>query len=467
MDRPFPAYKGDAPYIFVSYSHKDGSSVYSELTWINAQDVNIWYDEGIEAGTEWREELAAAIKNAGLFLYFVTPASVQSENCRKEVSFAVDQKIPIIAVHLVPTRLPDGLNLTLSDRQAVLKHEIPEREYREKLLSRISSYLEKPLIQATSAKTEAYAEKLADPPLLEAPSAKTSFEIDRIEHLDPPRRSFGKSLIFVLTMGALGAATSIFPLKYIFEINAYYLQPSEMIDTRSMALSLAKRKTPEIQSLWKGLDRQTREAITNYVEGNANARPLVFIEHLLRKNINSLIGSDVFLLGPSDPLWRYDIEQQYLQYTSEKEKTNRAVLDLMFEDELQRWTGPPDLQDDLQRWDMYLKNEPLAITLLGVAMTALLLWSAYMYTLGSICVTFKNIRDVDRIFEYLVSEMGFKPPERENEALVFKATLTSILLYSVLKLRVTIDGNRVLLTAPAPIIRRISKRLQALSQGMA
>ena len=42
MDRPFPAYNGDEPYIFVSYSHKDNRSVYPELAWLKEQGINIW-----------------------------------------------------------------------------------------------------------------------------------------------------------------------------------------------------------------------------------------------------------------------------------------------------------------------------------------------------------------------------------------------------------------------------------------
>ena len=148
MDRPFPAYKGDEPYIFVSYSHKDSDAVFPEITRLNDQGVNIWYDEGIEAGAEWREEIGKAIKKASLFLYFVSPESAQSENCRKEVSFADKEHIPIVAIYLKSTALPEGLDLTLSDRQAILKFEIPQQEYHQKLQSRISTYLNQEISQS-------------------------------------------------------------------------------------------------------------------------------------------------------------------------------------------------------------------------------------------------------------------------------------------------------------------------------
>jgi hypothetical protein len=122
MDRPFPAYKGDEPYIFVSYSHSNESAVFPELVWLKEGGFNVWYDEGIEGGTEWREELGQAILRAELFLYFVTPDSVQSENCRKELNLAIDEHIPTLAVHIKQTELPAGLKLTLSDRQAIQKY---------------------------------------------------------------------------------------------------------------------------------------------------------------------------------------------------------------------------------------------------------------------------------------------------------------------------------------------------------
>ena len=54
MERPFPAYQGDAPYIFVSYAHDDAALVYPEITRLKEQGFNVWYDEGISPGATWR-----------------------------------------------------------------------------------------------------------------------------------------------------------------------------------------------------------------------------------------------------------------------------------------------------------------------------------------------------------------------------------------------------------------------------
>jgi len=149
MDRPFAAYTGDKPYVFVSYAHKDSAAVFPEISKLRDQGFNIWYDEGIDGGTEWSEALAGAIKRSKLFLFFVSPNSVQSQNCRNEINFAVERGLPVLTVYLKETDLTDGLSLTLSARQAILKYEMPRSEYWEKLVSRIASYLEQQPIQLT------------------------------------------------------------------------------------------------------------------------------------------------------------------------------------------------------------------------------------------------------------------------------------------------------------------------------
>lgn len=141
MDRPFAAYSGEEPYIFVSYAHNDASAVFPELTSIKEHGFNIWYDEGIDPGTEWRQEIADAIEGCELFIYFITPNSVESDNCRKEVAFAQEEGRHVLAIHLEQTELPGALRLALSDRQAILKHETSADEYAARLIDGIRKYL--------------------------------------------------------------------------------------------------------------------------------------------------------------------------------------------------------------------------------------------------------------------------------------------------------------------------------------
>lgn len=124
--RPFPAYEGADPFVFVSYAHRDAPSVYALLEDVRERGINVWYDEGIEPGSNWRDELAAAIDNCSSFVFFVSKASIASRNCLKEVNFALARNKRIVLVHLEPVELPAGLEMSLGDEQGIaVEHHEP------------------------------------------------------------------------------------------------------------------------------------------------------------------------------------------------------------------------------------------------------------------------------------------------------------------------------------------------------
>jgi TolB-like protein len=67
-------------------------------------------------------------------LFFVSPRSVVSEHCRRELNFAQEEGREVIAVHLEPTEMPAGLRLGLNNRQAILKYKLDEDEFHKRLM---------------------------------------------------------------------------------------------------------------------------------------------------------------------------------------------------------------------------------------------------------------------------------------------------------------------------------------------
>ena len=133
MERPFPAYEGTEPFIFVCYAHEDAALVYPEIARLHEAGFPVWYDEGISPGSEWSAALAEQIQRCAVFLYFVTPRSVEREHCRREISFALDENKLILPVHLEHSNVPPALKLSLSHRQAILRDENPVKTYHHKL----------------------------------------------------------------------------------------------------------------------------------------------------------------------------------------------------------------------------------------------------------------------------------------------------------------------------------------------
>ncbi len=139
MRTSFSAYKGDEPYIFVSYAHADDKLVAPELERLHQYDYLVWYDEGISGGSRWTEDIAQRLRGASLVLYYVTPNSAASENCANEIDYALDNQRPVLAVQLKPTELSEGQKLALGGRQMLMRHELPEKEYLYKLVEAIAA----------------------------------------------------------------------------------------------------------------------------------------------------------------------------------------------------------------------------------------------------------------------------------------------------------------------------------------
>ena len=66
LEKPFDAYEGDEPYIFISYAHKDRRLVFPEIKKFHNKGYPIWYDDGITPGQEWDDEIAVALINCSL-----------------------------------------------------------------------------------------------------------------------------------------------------------------------------------------------------------------------------------------------------------------------------------------------------------------------------------------------------------------------------------------------------------------
>ena len=112
--------------------------VYPAIKALHDSGVRIWFDGGIDPGNEWAEDISKALEKAHIFLVFITPAAVESNNVRDEIGLALSEKKTFVAVHLQETQLPGSLKLRMSRLQAILKYNMTEENFRKKLLSCLS-----------------------------------------------------------------------------------------------------------------------------------------------------------------------------------------------------------------------------------------------------------------------------------------------------------------------------------------
>ncbi len=114
-------YNGNEPYIFVSYAHSDSKKVLPIIEYLQQAGVRIWYDDGIEAGSEWPQYIAENLEKASCVLVFMSPNAANSHNCRNEINLASELKKEFLVVHLVDFELALGLRLQLNSNQAIFR----------------------------------------------------------------------------------------------------------------------------------------------------------------------------------------------------------------------------------------------------------------------------------------------------------------------------------------------------------
>lgn len=126
-------YQGNEPYVFISYAHADEQAVGEVLEHLEQSGVRFWFDDGIEPGSEWPEYIAERLASADLMLAFISNAYARSNNCRKEMHYAVSKGIRTINIFLEDARLTPGMALQIGNIFALMKYRMEEHRFYDRL----------------------------------------------------------------------------------------------------------------------------------------------------------------------------------------------------------------------------------------------------------------------------------------------------------------------------------------------
>jgi hypothetical protein len=138
---PVEAYHGAKPYIFASYSHQNMREVFSMIKKLSGSRYRIWYDEGVEPGNEWPEEVGRALLGCSQFIVFMSRTAADSRNVRNEINLASGEDKNVLVVFLEPTDLSEGMRLQIGTVQFLNRFEMTEKEFLDKLKKVLSNDL--------------------------------------------------------------------------------------------------------------------------------------------------------------------------------------------------------------------------------------------------------------------------------------------------------------------------------------
>ena len=89
---------------------------------MQADGYRVWYDEGIDPGTEWDENIAAHVTGCDYFIAFISKNYINSENCKDELNFSRDLGKKQLLIYLEDTDLPDSMDLRFGRCQSISKN---------------------------------------------------------------------------------------------------------------------------------------------------------------------------------------------------------------------------------------------------------------------------------------------------------------------------------------------------------
>ena len=115
---PIP-YIGEKPYIFVSYAHKDSEVVMRAIALLQQSGFRVWYDEGIDPGSEWPDTIEKYLERSSYFIGFISANALDSNYCKCELHTAFNERKKMLIVYLENIKLEGGLKMQLSSRQAI------------------------------------------------------------------------------------------------------------------------------------------------------------------------------------------------------------------------------------------------------------------------------------------------------------------------------------------------------------
>ena len=177
------------PYIFVSYSHKDTATVIPIIENLKQHGFGVWYDNGIEAGSEWPEYIAERLMDSTVVLAFMSQNALNSHNCRREINFAIEIRKELLVIYLEDLNLTPGMRMQLNTLQAIYftrfnnMQSFMEALYNAKILEACKGTppkIEKPDKAAPIDKVEMPSAKVTAPaPETTAPSQKAEEEIGK------------------------------------------------------------------------------------------------------------------------------------------------------------------------------------------------------------------------------------------------------------------------------------------------
>ncbi len=136
--------------IFISYSRADSDYVSRLVDAFRSKGFDVWFDKNIRSGNEWDNTIEREIKNADAMVLILSNTSVQSDNVKDEMSYAMQLSKNVIPIKIEECDVP----MRLARKQFIDFTQVGFDQGVNRLVDDISHALDVPAPEASAAKAE-------------------------------------------------------------------------------------------------------------------------------------------------------------------------------------------------------------------------------------------------------------------------------------------------------------------------
>jgi len=176
--------------IFISYSRNNLDTVRQLVSDLQAVGIDTWHDQTLTGGQRWWDSILSQIRACDIFVFALSPDSLDSEACKSELDYVVRLGKPIL-----PVQVSDGVNVNLLSSPL---NEIQVADYRKRDKSAAFALVKS--INATPSNAT-LPDPLPTPPRV--PVSYLSNLKERIDSTEPLSSKDQIALLFELKSGVL------------------------------------------------------------------------------------------------------------------------------------------------------------------------------------------------------------------------------------------------------------------------
>jgi len=105
--------------VFISYDRAHQDVVKKLVQDLRDDEHETWFDQKLEGGQLWWDTVLSEIRKSEIFVTALTPESLESQACQRELKYALDLKRPVLPIRLCAAVRPEFLSSYIHELQVV------------------------------------------------------------------------------------------------------------------------------------------------------------------------------------------------------------------------------------------------------------------------------------------------------------------------------------------------------------